>query len=398
MKIGQPTKCPFCKKVSYYISLIEQGLCTKKCRSCQIQDRLELPKIQKKVIYLDQFVLSKIMMSLNGNHPSHEKILKADGDFWIMLFKKLDRLTRAQLIICPKSFVHHNESMLFEGYFTCIREIYDHLSCGIMFGHREKIKDNQILHDFSNFLQGKQDSTICLYPECVTSLTLNNWVTQLGTPITLNPFTDEYQYIKSSQDGQYKKFKILIEKWRDPKNKLLIKDLLDRELQASMRSFSPSLRVTMIDQCKKKNGDFGLAKIAEYLQSRFYERIPYIMISSACFAHIANKVAVDRRIKKLPNIGTFNDIEAVSCFLPYADAMFIDNVMAGYLKEKPLSEEIAKYSTKTFCSKTKEDLLDYLNEIENNNSSHLKKVKNIYGAVWDQCDIDNIFTFQHQHA
>jgi len=122
------------------------------------------------------------------------------------------------------------------------------------------------------------------------------------------------------------------------------------------------------------------SKTNEFLFSSFFKEIPFVKISSLYFASIARKAATG--MKKPPNQGMINDIKVISHLLPYCDAMFIDNECHAYLSEQPLKVRI-NYGTAVFSQKTKEEFIEYLDEIESNASvEHFNKVNEVYG---DDC-------------
>src|SRR5262249_50404659 len=88
-----------------------------------------LPRLIKKVIYLDQFALSNIMKALNPNTDAYKKGMDS---FWITLFKKLYRLVQYQMIVCPNSEVHEKESRV-SSYFTALRRMNELLSGQVSF-------------------------------------------------------------------------------------------------------------------------------------------------------------------------------------------------------------------------------------------------------------------------
>jgi len=124
-------------------------------------------------------------------------------------------------------------------------------------------------------------------------------------------------------------------------------------------------------------------KTIEYLTSPFLKNVPFIKISSMLYAALARKAAADRKMKP-PNQGMVNDIEMISVLLPYCDAMFIDNECHTYLKEQPLRDAIY-YGTKVFSQNSREQFLNYLDEIELRASrEHIDKVKEVYGKSWPE--------------
>ena len=75
----------------------------------------------------------------------------------------------------------------------------------------------------------------------------------------------------------------------------------------------------------------------------------------------------------------------VAAFLPYCDAMLLDNEIAAYLREEPLAREVAGYTTRVFSPNTMELMMEYLRGIEAAAApEHLEKVREVYGPGWEE--------------
>ena len=151
---GPYIKCPKCGKNSFSVSIICDHHYFRRCTECYYPDpskgekshKYLLPKLNKKVIYIDQFAISNMMKFLNPATKSHRKV---KGDiFWGKLFEQLHTLCKLQLIICPDSDMHETESLL-APYYESLKRIYELLSNGISFQSHETIKLFQIIGQFS---------------------------------------------------------------------------------------------------------------------------------------------------------------------------------------------------------------------------------------------------------
>ena len=98
--INKPyTECPNCHGQHFGVLHIYSNSYTKRCVDCRYDEKFSLPGLERKVIYLDQFVISEMMKSINSELGKKEKV----DPFYFELFKKLDRLNKLQLIVCPDS-------------------------------------------------------------------------------------------------------------------------------------------------------------------------------------------------------------------------------------------------------------------------------------------------------
>ena len=138
-------KCPKCGKESFGVLMISNYHYNRRCNECfypnprrgEPQAIFPLPRLVKKIIYVDQFAISNMMKILNPHSKAYQK--EAINEFWIRLFERLHSLCKLQLIVCPKSFLHTDESLL-SPYFRPLKEMYELLSHSISFHDHEAIK------------------------------------------------------------------------------------------------------------------------------------------------------------------------------------------------------------------------------------------------------------------
>lgn len=102
--------CPKCKKINFGVLIMTSSRdgYTRRCKECWHTQHFPLPKLEKKVLYLDQFAISHLMMALNSKLGKKDKIEK----FWLTFFEKLEKVHRLQLLECPDSTFHQTESQL----------------------------------------------------------------------------------------------------------------------------------------------------------------------------------------------------------------------------------------------------------------------------------------------
>ena len=82
----------------------------------------------KKIVYLDQNVISNMTKVLDPDFLRREDLLKREP-FWLAIYKKLHRLLRLQLIVCPASHFHEAESRLSGNpSFESLQRVYSSLS------------------------------------------------------------------------------------------------------------------------------------------------------------------------------------------------------------------------------------------------------------------------------
>lgn len=403
--------CPNCGKREFGVLMITGEHYTRRCRECWHDESFRLPPIKKRLIYLDQFVISNIMKALDPSNPSHERVMV--DPFWIEAYKKLDTLSKYQLIICPDSFFHRHESLVGKD-FPKMQMIYEHLSSGVTFFDKDTITRFQIGEHFQNYLDGKMDAPLALDARHITHGRFDEWYGRLKVSIKNRARKGEIDEMRRSRESSYEKFKEVFERWRTEKGKKYNEWMMEeatgfgkgvwqsaiafaqRRHVVSQRyietgSFDledilPPPGITVVEdmmrtlRARKIEGEEAFNIINSYFNSDCVLQVPSIKISSMLYAAIAREAAAGQI--NPPSRGVFTDVNAISSFLPYCDAIFIDNENASYLKKAPLKDKIG-FPTKIFSTNTKSDFLSYLDGIlDEADPKHLKLVKEIYGDDW----------------
>ena len=409
-------KCPKCGKQSFGILMIYAHHYCRRCKECLYPRGNEppasysLPTLNKKIIYIDQFAISNMMKALNPKTKIYQK--RTLDEFWRRLFERLDRLCKMQLIICPTSSFHTDESLL-SPYFEPLKRMYELLSYGITFYDHITIKRFQIYEHAKNWITGNENKELNLDMHSVMHGEINAWQGILTISLNLQYGKDWIDNLRKSRKRNHEGFSKIFSQWQTEKDKTFdewfkeesmefgratlqiylnylnkIEEIYRGRSTLSINDLLPSPSAILIHIIHDVFRESGIpeqdlwSKTVEYLTSSFLKDVPFIKISSMLFAAIARKAASGKR--EPPNQGMINDIVIISVLLPYCDAMFIDKECHSYLKEKPLCYAI-DYGTKIYSLNNKEEFLEYLSEIEMNVSKeHLDKLDEVYGKAWQK--------------
>lgn len=397
--------CPKCKKNDFGVLMISAHGYTRRCRECWYSENFRLPALSKKLIYLDQFALSEMMKAVN------KKLGKKNVDkFWFSLFEKLEKLNKLQLIVCPDSTFHRNESLPFEP--KAMKRMYEHFSNGVSFYDPETIRRFQIVAYFRKKC-GVKDKEI--ERKDVIHGSLDNWMNRFQFSIDFKIKDDEIESFKKSREAVFESLRKVFESWQSEKDKKF-KDWYLEEALAWGRAMAERYAHQLAESaasafCGKEydiekytsfilseenvlihnlndytSGDQieKIKKSLSFLQSRDLLEIPFNQIASSLWAAIAHQIAHGGR-KKPPNKGMASDIDMISTLLPYCDAMFIDREMFELLNHGDVKKKILKYDTKIFSASNKEKFLKYLDDIEKSASSeHLDLINAVYGDAWTE--------------
>ena len=413
-------KCPQCKKPDTFgVLWISGNSYTRRCRECWHTASYKLPQLNKKIIYLDQFVISEMMKAIN-------KKLKKTGSvnrFWQTLFEKIDRLIKLQLIICPDSSFHQDESAFYQ--FQAHKRMYEHLSNGSSFYDPGTIKRFQISDYFRQLVQGAEKPESKIERKHIIRGHYNDWQERIRVSLNFDIKKEELEQLKTTKarvnealsqifaawkTEKYKKFndwfveeamafgREIVRQYCEYFSKLFYLsmgkltvtadesfNMIMSNANTTIYSLQRYLSETEDPDKKKEN----LKKIIDFLLSDKMLEIPSNRLMALLWSALADQFAHGGR-KRLPSDGIANDISMVSTILPYCEAMFIDREMLGLLNHPEVKKDQKKrYKTIIFSAANKEEFLKYLDGIEKGASkAHLEKVKEVYGEDWPRPFVD----------
>ncbi len=184
---------------------------TRRCRECWNTATYPVPAVRKKIVYIDQFAISNMMKALNDEMKSHQKA-KADP-FWLELFDALERVCKMQLVICPDSGAHRDESLM-APYFAALKRMYEQMSHGITFYDAAMITDAQIDMALLAWMRGKVP-VYDLNPERVVHGQLNGWQDRLLITVEMKYPDDVVEGIRKFLDTVHEKVAKVFDSCRD---------------------------------------------------------------------------------------------------------------------------------------------------------------------------------------
>lgn len=387
--------CPKCKKKSLGVFTIYNQDFSLKCYNCGYSVSEKLPKIEKKLIYLDQFVISNIMNSLDKKSSKYERINK--DTYWRRLFTILSRLIQAQIIVCPYSRYHFKES-LSTPVFDKLKKLYKHLSYGVELNHHQEIFNYQVCQKFEEYLSSSSSS----YSIPITMENYNKWEDRLQINVEFSLPKEEIDAIHEEtveihkglidvvQNNWLKNKKSLDESFReeiDNYGPAVVRNYIKQCSEFGKTTYFPGslhlLFSSMLSICRKYNipEDKQVEIINTFLTSGIMNDIPYARNACYIFAAVRQKIQSGMKPSSL-STGTNTDITAISSYIPYVDAMFIDDEQANYIAELTKQKKI-DYKCRIFSTRTKEYFIQYLLELEANTpKSHFDLIDRLYGPNW----------------
>jgi hypothetical protein len=405
---GPYSLCPNCNKNQFGINKREGNLIQKKCKECLYEsygDSLGpflLPELNKKIIYLDQFAISNFMKSINSRSKSYSKMPKD----WRKLFEIIDILVKKQLIICPTSFFHENESIAAPDIFEDLKKMYNQLSLGTSFKFFTNIQNDQVYQAFEAWMTYEEFEYDLSKSNCVNT-NVDKWVLGIFVTVDMQNALSRINEVINSNNRIHLEIKRVWTDWlnghtADPNDyeKRQLANFKNSYIDTYLAWFKRSIQilkqpdnvadllpppeaslVSFLFTYLRERGvseDELIKKVKDFFNSIISSSIPYLKIKAAFFKQLYCKVQSGQ--KRVPNIGMMNDINFVSVYLPYCDCMFVDNECRALLNENPLESQIDFYNTKIFSKNTIPEFIDYLNDIDESSSEeHKTAIRQLWG-------------------
>ncbi len=391
------SSCVVCQKKTFGILRAGGHTLTMRCSSCRYTEDIALPPVDKKVIYLDQFVFSLLFNVASGG-----RLPRGHEAFATELHDRLRRLVLLQQIILPHSDVHRDETTVFHTAME-LREAYEFIGGDVSLSDTSTIELEQVLAAANAYLNG---TPLCLNlsVDDVLESERNEWLSDMHISVRsdYSQFADGLRKTRDEAHGELEK---LAARWAAAKPNF--DDVLKVELDSVLVGKIGALAAT---EKKKSSADPDVLanavnspiqrevrillnvmrkegipqnqvgqKVREVWASEVYKQLPHHRISAYLFAATARRVV--RGQKTIINRGMMNDIRATSAYAPYLDAMFVDKTSAQLLQERPLSEDL-EYRAKIFSFANRDDFMAYLEELETNTPPDVREMATrIYGVT-----------------
>jgi hypothetical protein len=402
--------CPKCRKEEYGVLDVQGNQCERRCRDCWYTSRVPLPALKKRIVYVDQFAYSNIMKMLCPDVQRHERA--ASDPFWKQLFETLGVVRHLQLVACPDSREHHDETLA-SPFGELLKSTYEYFSCGESFEQAEGIKIRQVGQAARCWLKN-EPLVFDLDAERISSGRLHDWDGRMyvtvngilpgtveGLRETRNRTHAALQDVFAQWQEQKKSFKEVYAAEKVSHRQALIsgyfRQLNKRAQMAAQiaRGQMPILDLKTLDEMLpswEENQMFtlqhqfvmhaqdrkkGLGLLGAFLRSDAIDNTPFNLVGAAMFASLSRKAAGGQ--KRIPSQGMANDVEVISALLPYCDAMFVDNECRELLRGTPKEYKLP-FRCQVFSYNTRAEFIRYLTDIRDSVSpEHLKLIEQVYG-------------------
>jgi hypothetical protein len=382
---------------------------SRECYVCGYEESYSLPEIRKKVVYLDQLVLSNLLKLLDNAHPRHDVLMK-DAVWrarWEKIFVALERARQNQVLICPDSFTHRNESLLDVVDIRINQRMYEHYSDGKTLYRSVDVQRFQFNKRFAHWLAGTEYVPE-INPDNICQGDLHEWTVGLKVTVGTRAYPGEIENLTTGRNRSQASIASLWSGWAKSKSSFI--DILrletsaignalleaahryeERRLQAienaqqgiayEIDDMFPPPAVDLLNHLVRTARGHGITEgnVATALSDFFADidtllQIPYVKISSYMFASLARRAQLGQ--KKVPK--SLTDVEFIASYLPYCDAMFVDkesyDILFNPPKDLPSQYRPDCYNTKLFSLSNESEFITYLDSLVDELSSEKRAV------------------------
>lgn len=413
-------RCPHCGANTFGVLAIYGRGYRRRCRQCMESEGYDLPAADKKVLYIDQFAISNMMVALHREH--RERMRDAEAEYWTTLFDLLDRLVKLQVLVCPPSSAHWEESVVSRAYGE-LRSLYDHLAGECSFRDTSTIKRFQLHDAFGGWLAGEEPRRAG--HEAALEGRRDEWLDRLRIDTRIDVDDQTLDELRETRARTHTAMANVARVWRDEG----VRPFLERfeqewrgygpsvmrrygerlgsfgEVLAGRREFTPDdlypsesqLIITdfkdiLVDAGRKQAEHWGT--IERFFNDAALARVPFLRLSCGLLAALATEISQGRG--RDPDRGMVHDVNFVSTLLPHCDAMLIDD-RAKRLLDLADAHLHFGYDVAVFSTRTRGDLLEWLLELERGIPAHHHDlIAEVYGEDWLK-PFREIYTWRNEH-
>lgn len=367
-----------------------------KCQYCVIEP---LAPLDKKVIYIDQFVFSELF-KLKAGTRREDKLTP----FWTEVDTLLHRVVHLQQAVLPHSNIHHDETVVSK-WPRQLREAYEALGGDIQFQDTRDIQMREITEFAAAYFE-QREPNLSFGIDDILDGERNKWLPNIRVFADVD-YSQFAEGTRLRRDRTGTSVNDLMNNWRA--QGLGFDEVLNIELNGYHHSRIEALRAWIENyERAEASGDciaimnlsmshisqellilerlfkkMGIPESSQYIaRNSFWEwernsEMPFGRILAYMFAALAGQVKAGR--KKEVSSGFMNDVEAIAAYAPFVDAMFIDKECALLLSQGRPGKEL-NLRAKIFSLTNQDEFLEFLRGLEAQADDEMRRhAKIIYG-------------------
>lgn len=392
MGLGSKT-CTSCSGIDTVTKSISNNNLSCLCSRCGCSYTFSLLKIIKKIFYLDQNFLSNAYKNKSTDFSK-----RAD---------RIHRLAKQQLIICPFSDAHDQEAHLFRECKQLLGYIRN-ISRNKRFYPATKIMEQQLINAYYSFLNNEPNKSELILSNAIAPC-IHDWDNSFRFDMlySISDFMPQHAYETSKINFVNKIIgDDVLPQWRKSQSSfandftLEVRDhaiflirgyynsILSVDIQTILESEECRIINTLLTlNAKEIDMNDRMNSVIAFLKSKHFENVPYINTAAGLWAQLKKEIKQRQFLTEQTKIDNINkqtrglpaDIEHLSVFAPYCDAIFTERRMARYLREWQNHElcSLCGDNSRVFSIDNWSEFDLYLDEIEENATSDMKDELNI---------------------
>jgi hypothetical protein len=354
-----------------------------RCKQCSYWKLEAVPPVTKKIIYLDQCALSKMV--------------KMKGDpFWSELHLRLISLASQGLITCPYSPIHVEESLLTVAHREALKSMYREIGGEDKFKRPAEVEKAQLTRSLKAYLGHQHDSD----PLWLDWIDRNphRWPDTFSVHVDFDVDEAFVRSLRQAKVAFCEGMTKQAEEWKQqPKS---FADDVEANYQSwrstaipAYRSwaaltgakgfFFASMRVQLVNwlvqwvQLLDDEQVDPVAVVDRFIQSDTWKEVPSVYLWVRLWAKIAELVRSPRGARK-PSRGDFYDAQVLAYYMPYCDAMFLDGEFCEIARDPRVNGK-GRFGTKCFAEPSRDAFIEYLDSIQRGmTESHRTALEFIY--------------------
>lgn len=388
--------CPACGATqSYGNVLISQDVLHRGCTHCKYWTEIGLPPVRKKVVYLDQSLLSS---AFKQGDPRSVQAVNA-----------VSALASKQLLVTPHSNIHESETYQWSGYGgrtpAGLMRFIEQAARGLRFRATYQIEQTQLHKSFLAFLAGA-GSNYNVERRDALPRHADDWHNYMY--VSVGRRLDDKALVGKMKQQAVAHLVRLFDQWATSTTSLQ-QDVAAEIGEAAQTYFSQyalymsrlargdwdalldapvaSQYVERLVALQPESVDAGekLKRVAEYLRSSHFANTPITSLTARIFATLKGMVRagafVNRQRAQSELSGIFFDVQHIATYAPYCDAIFVDNQMASLIAQPSVGLAL-KYGTHVFSLNSRDAFVSWLAEVEATKSpEHASALERAYGSA-----------------
>lgn len=347
------------------------------CKRCRHLERIPLPELRKKVLYLDQSILSSAFRQRDTAA--------------VALVERVKQAALNELLVAPYSSVHEDETHMLEvSRPELVKPLMDFIkrtSGGLQFEPAYNVEHTQVHDAYYRWLAGASTLTTLDRKDAILD-EVDEWNDYFF--IDLPGYFHDPAANSANKRAALTQLLNAIDNWRvsnlsfDEAVRFELKSAgqeyihayLQMIAKASDGDVSAFLNAPIITQvlngmlsdCQDDELVRRFTGLGEFFASDHFGECPYQWVSTRMFVVLRHQVRhdnayINRQKAEKKLLGFTHDVRHIATYAPYCDAIFVDNAMAHILRDSRLALE-KRYGTRVFSRKNQPQFEAWLSELE----------------------------------